>query len=267
MINDQLVGYIRQQLSLKVSKEVITGNLKKAGWTDADLSEAFAIVAPTPTLMSVPVSPIASTLTPNIYNQPAKSKKIFPVICVVLLLGALGSGAYAYYSGFFVSLPSLTSEAIDSARATTTGSYDVTLNIDLSEMKDITSGLSQMLAPGIISNQISLTGKGSYDVTDSQNKKSASNIFVDMGGLSLEAEFRVLNDTFYAALTKAPALASIPMLAQVTAYEGKWFSYSYKSEDEQIGGNPLSKFTGVGSNIASKLTPEQEEDNYKLSRD
>jgi len=46
MINDQLLDYVRQQLSLKVSREVIITNLKSTGWNEADINEAFRTVIP-----------------------------------------------------------------------------------------------------------------------------------------------------------------------------------------------------------------------------
>ena len=68
MINPQLLGYIRQQLSLNVSKEAIANSLKSQGWTDADLGEAFAAVGvvtpPTPLcLQLLPLLPLRFLLS------------------------------------------------------------------------------------------------------------------------------------------------------------------------------------------------------------
>ncbi len=137
MINEQLLRYIKQQLSLNVSKEVISTNLKSQGWTDADLNEAFAYVAPSATPPPQPAAPApeikpasvvmpATPATSPDLNSPAqtaqsefatmpqastpqyvasapntvshKSKKIFLAVLVILLLGLAGGGTYVYYS-------------------------------------------------------------------------------------------------------------------------------------------------------------------------
>ena len=48
MVNNQLLDYVKQQLALKVSRDVITANLKGTGWNDIDINEAFATLSITP---------------------------------------------------------------------------------------------------------------------------------------------------------------------------------------------------------------------------
>ena len=71
MINDQLLGYVKRQLSLNVSREVITNNLKSQGWTDADLSEVFAAIAPAPA--TAPVTATAPSSVPLSPAQPVQT--------------------------------------------------------------------------------------------------------------------------------------------------------------------------------------------------
>ena len=88
MINNQLLDYIKSQLALNVSREVIGNNLKGAGWNDDDIKEAFSSlvqtvqkspVAPTP----APATPVQNTMggvqtaTPNNAN-PLNSSFIYP---------------------------------------------------------------------------------------------------------------------------------------------------------------------------------------------
>ncbi len=111
MINDQLLSYVKQQLSLKVTKESISTNLKTQGWTDEDLNEVFKAIENPSMPTSTPVSPVISTMTPGVSQiqttqtglpQEVKhggGKKIFSVIIVLILLGVAGAGVYAYYTG------------------------------------------------------------------------------------------------------------------------------------------------------------------------
>ena len=110
MINDQLLRYVKQQLSLNVSKEVIFTNLKSQGWTDADINEVFTVITPVTAPTSAPTSSsVVDMVTPNIPQSPTdfsntahtKSKKLFSIILILVLLGLVGGGAYAYYAGFF----------------------------------------------------------------------------------------------------------------------------------------------------------------------
>ncbi|HTE48930.1 MAG TPA: hypothetical protein VK675_03430 [Candidatus Paceibacterota bacterium] len=110
MINDQLVNYIRQQLSLSVSKEKITSDLKSQGWTDTEVSEAFSAIVPVAPASS-PDSSMASPAIPNVIPMqqaqyasyfsnmtPHKSKKILTFIVILILLCSAGGGAYIYFN-------------------------------------------------------------------------------------------------------------------------------------------------------------------------
>lgn len=108
MINDQLLSYLKQQLSLGIGRETITTNLKSQGWTDADVQEAFLAVssstATSPT--SVPISPVVSGVTLNViqpqndFSNTAhpKSKKILIFAIILILLGLVGGGAYIFFN-------------------------------------------------------------------------------------------------------------------------------------------------------------------------
>ena len=68
MINDQLLGYIRQQLTLNVQRDTIITNLKSQGWTEVDISEAFTKLS---TQNISPGIPIPSS---TISNQQLEQK-------------------------------------------------------------------------------------------------------------------------------------------------------------------------------------------------
>lgn len=80
MINGQLLGYIRQQLSLKTPRDVITNNLRSTGWNELDIKQAFDAVIPpsvaTPINPPQPiVNPVATTpIQPIQANQNPQPK-------------------------------------------------------------------------------------------------------------------------------------------------------------------------------------------------
>ena len=286
MINNELLGYVKQQLSISVPKEIITSNLKQQGWTDEDVNEAFLAisiqsVAPVP---SAPLPPnIAQPVQPQQFQQPTqaevkasvlenpitasthKKAKIFLAITILFLLG-IGGGAYAYYSGVFVSLPTLASKAIGNIRTINGANFDTTISVDLSEAQDVTKGAQQMFSGTIFPSTISFTTKGAYDFSDTKNKKVDSAFSIDAGSFSTEAELRLVDSTLYGELIKSPTLTFLPILSK---YEGKWFSFPVKSQDTQSLSsliNPITKISGLSSNITDKITPEQQEKIYQMTQ-
>ncbi len=279
MINDQLLGYIKQQLSLKIERDVIIANLKGAGWNEDDVREAFASIFPSVVPTSIPASPV-SMVTPNIsqspvdfsHTEPAKRKKILPIITVLILLCmAGGAAAYSYYIGVFVTLPGLLSESINNARVVTSSKYDATFDVDFSEIKDIDNQLNALSSIGINSKQIHFSFKGLSDIADPNNLKASSLISFSMGGyLSAEFELRVVNNTLYAALKKAPNLGTFPLpIPSISQYTNKWFSFPFKSINGQMAGTPFPYETvspPMGP-LGIKFTDEQKEHLAKMFQD
>jgi len=57
MINQQLLDYMRQQLTGGVARDIIKANLLTQGWSEQDISEGFVTIEK-PTVASVPQAPI-----------------------------------------------------------------------------------------------------------------------------------------------------------------------------------------------------------------
>lgn len=272
MINNRLLDYIKQQLSLKVGREVITNNLKGAGWTEADINEVFTSIAPVSAPTSAPVSPIASSVMSNVapiqtaqpgflttsqvtmgqpLNSPQsvhKSKKIFSIILILVLLGLAGGvAAYTYYSDVFVNLPSLLSKAIDNAKVVKSGNYDSMISLDFSQVKNITGNSNQFLPGFVAFDKFTITAKGSNDTSDTKNIKGSMLLSVDAGAFSLGAEFRVINNILYGQLNKIPAV--LALMSRSNSYDNKWFSFP------------------IETNITSELTAEQKDYVYQITRD
>ena len=277
MINNQLLGYVKQQLSLGIGRETITTNLKSQGWTDADLSEAFSAIGLNAAPALTPVSPMAVGVTQNVAQmQPAqtnfsntnpvvtphKSKKIIPIIVVlVLLVLAGGVAGYAYYSGIFVKLPDLLLESMERAKATTSVKYDMSFNINSSEIQALNSAPNPS---GIDFKNFNFSLNGVSDISDLKNPKLSSVLSFSMGSILASAELRVLDSTFYGQITKVPTFGLLPI---PTLYENKWFSLSFKPEDIEKLKNLASSYPIDLNNITNQFTSEQQDHLLKLFQD
>lgn len=278
MLNEQLLNYVRQQLKIGSSKEVITNNLKTQGWTDLDITQVFAAIIPT-------VDPLTQNNTqPQVVEQKDlqfiqnskeptvlsthKSKKIILLaLSIFIFLCLIGGGVYAYYSGLFLSLPALTSKAIYNIKNINSTTYDTTIKVDFSEIKDMTNSASQLLPGDVIPTEFSLTTKGSYDFSDENNRKISSLFSIDSGLFSGGIELRMIKDTIYGKLVKAPVISIFSM---ITKYENKWFSFPLKSENSEnlnTTFNPIIEMAGIDPEIINKITPDQKEQLYKITRD
>jgi len=97
---DQLIVYIKSQLQLGVSKEIIASQLAAQGWTKQDIDQAFVTVkAPASPVIAAPaaapLSPAPQTQTPFRQSEPVQNKKsstgvILIILVIILLLVGIG---------------------------------------------------------------------------------------------------------------------------------------------------------------------------------
>jgi hypothetical protein len=66
-------------------------------------------------------------------------------------------------------------------------------------------------------------------------------------------------------LSKIPALAFLPI--ETSTYENKWFSFPVKPVDGQTEGIPISITSPINPNISIKLTTEQKDYLYQMTKD
>jgi hypothetical protein len=274
MINNQLLGYVKQQLSLNVGKSVIIANLKSGGWNESDINEVFIFIETNTTSTSATASSvkdgeetsIPASLQVNFASPTThKSKKMITVIAVLILLCLVGGiASYAYYTGMFVTLPSLLSQSIDDTKTTTSEKYSVVFNVDFSDIKSANTSinsLDSLSSMGINSKKFSLNMNGSSDISDIKNPKFSSIISFNLGdAISVEAELRLIDKVFYAQLSKAPTLGTLSLLIpNISQYVNKWFSI------------PISTLSSLDSKLASSsaitLTDEQRGYIRKMFRD
>lgn len=293
MITPELKSFVEGEIKRGTSRETIRQELLKNGWNEQDVGEAFAVVggpeqavmpsvpgktAPEPTIIEphrqnqfiepqvytveqpAKMEPATTAGATGAAEKPRSHKKLFMGVAALVLVLLSGGGAYAYYSGMFLPMPRLLMEAFDGARTAKGASYDATVAISLP--KSALEGLS-MLSGGITSGQLSLGVKGGYDISDPENVKSANVITLDLGSVSAAGEIRVLDGMLYAAITKAPAIGLLPVLA---SYENKWIAMPYGSENGQVIENPAMAFSPIDTSIAGKLTEAEKAELARMFR-
>ncbi|MFZ2149548.1 MAG: hypothetical protein WAV15_00065 [Minisyncoccia bacterium] len=283
MITKELLDYVRGELQKGKTREEINQTLiAGGGWTAEDLNEVFLKTVATGDTIISPIAPSApaTSFVPPGYGAPVgsavKSAPIEPansghkhtkllvgIIALILIVAGAG-GAYGYYSGFFISLPRLTAEALSSAKDAKSATYDTTINIDFSESKEVSDSL-QLFAEGMSGiNQVNVTVKGAYDISDKENTKGTTAFSASLGAMSLAGEFRFLNDILYSVITKAPTLSMFPIGASI---ENKWVSIPLKSENGPIPDSPLSALSPVNPNVLGELTDEQKARLFEMLRE
>jgi len=199
MVDQNLLGYIKQKTGLGISKESIKTNLIQAGWSESEIEEGFGAmqpIAPSPSPLPLP-SPLPSPSPVVVASQPqevVQNRKIlskhgyFPqfspktimlVLMVVLAVVLIGGGVYFYMnkSGLFAVSPytekNLLSGLLDAASRIDSSSYSASASLAMTkrdaDARPFTSNLS---------NQEEV--KKQYE-NDYQRARDASNL---LGNLS-----------------------------------------------------------------------------------
>lgn len=115
MINQDVLAYIRAQEEEGVSRDTIKKSLATGGWSEADMTEAFAMIDGKPLVPAPPESaPAPEHATPDSPQEPPKpvpslatistepsvgGRSMWPwvVLLVILLLAGAFAAAYAFY--------------------------------------------------------------------------------------------------------------------------------------------------------------------------
>ncbi|MDP9249150.1 MAG: hypothetical protein M3M85_01400 [bacterium] len=267
MITPELEAYVQGELGRGASKESIRENLLKNGWAAEDVEQVFMATSPSfvpPVVSPVHPAPVQANVSGIEVKPQGRHKKTMMVVAVALILFFAAGGAYAYYSGFFLSLPILAAQSMAQARDAKTASYDITVSVDFSELKDSGLGLGDMFGAGFTSKQFGITVKGQYDVSDPDNFKNSLVVSFLTGSFVPEFELRILEDTLYGKLSKMPALGFFTMLSSI---ENKWFSVEYKTDDGQMANNPATAIVGIDTSTMNRLTDDQKERIYEMARE
>ena len=267
MITPELQSYVKGELGRGVSREAIRDSLLKNGWAAEDVEQVFTATAPS-FVPPVAVAELEPGTQPMASRPDAKfhwsSKKTKILIAIVVLLFIAGGGAYAYYSGLFISSPQqLVFGSIKNVRNAKTVQYDTTVVMDWSELKDGLEGAASMFAGGLDVRELRLTAKGAYDHSDAKNFKNFLAISVAAGSMAVDAQVVIANQTLYGSLIQASGLGlfSVPESA-----ENKWFSVPFGSEEGNTTDSTAVSWVGLDTSIMNKLTVAQKDHIYELSK-
>ncbi len=273
MTTPELIDFIKKDLSLGISKDDISIKLKAQGWTQADIDEAFNIITPntvdkavtipnnptpqnTNTIVSpmhpeIPIQSINSINTMNNYVPSSNNKrKIIKISIVILFIFILLGVFVAYASGYFTSQNKIFSKLFTTSNKNTSVAYDFNVKIDSSNMDISSSDLSQASDFKIIN----FNSKGAVDFSDKENIKFNNNMSSKIGDIELGADIRMINESLYLSLTKAPELGFFSL----KPLENKWIVIT-QDGTSNLANNPILGSIPLTMYPSDKLTDEQTE--------
>jgi hypothetical protein len=257
MIAPELKKYVIDATQAGIGKDAIQSQLLTAGWSVSEISRAFqeieqpvVIGQVTPVFQNGSVGNFATTQK----KSQSLKKIIIGFICLVIL-GLGGGGAYAYYTGYFVSPEKVSTQAFTAMKDTKSVSFDSTLTIDASDMKD--------MIPAGLSDKATMVIKGSYDLSNTDVPKFQGDVDMQSGMFSTAFAIRFLNNILYGELTKL-RIPDVPLPVDMNQYVNKWYSFDYTS----IKDSPFAESipTGDVQSLMLTFTPEQKlkiEEMYK----
>lgn len=203
-----------------------------------------------------------SSLSLNMMQKPKnKLGKILFIIFLIIVAFGSAAATYGYYNGYFVSLPTVSAKALDLMSKASSVDYDITVSVDMSNVKK--DKMVNILPGNIFSaDNGKVTMKGAFDKSDTFNLKLNNAIDFSFGAISASLETRMVNNTFYAEVTKMPAIS---FLGDFSSFTNKWISIPMKSENTAIPTPSVSNFVGVDSSLLENFTPEQKADLAKIT--
>lgn len=196
-------------------------------------------------------------------SQPARSggvsasflgNKSFPLFVSIAIVLIVGAGvAFAYTQDIFVSPTEIANTALEKTDEITSVRFDGTMTV-----KGTTASEAEVSALETLGDEVSITIKGAYDATNSENTKGEISMNFSMGALQAGIEARVLNKTLFVRLLEAPAIPVFPL----EQYENKWFSLEESVAEGFTSKAGISTF----SSIQDSLTEEHKAELKKIEQ-
>lgn len=264
MITQELVAFIKQQLSLGMTHEQISQTLQANGWMVSDIQDGFNQVQP---IAQIPL-PVIQHPADTVSIQTPRKSRAGLVVGIIAGLLLLGGGAYAYVKYFAPTPEKAVSQAMASLASAKSMKFAGTVTIHTDSgpgIKDLVS-MSGLAAPSAASSTSTATTAG-YDGTiridgAANLQSSEMQLHVVDAGDRVEAEARYVADALYVKPTtdlvpvpsewisfgkggESSAVPSLGLTAEQKASrdafkkavaDGTAFTVTETRADEQVGG-------------------------------
>lgn len=202
MITQELVLFIKQQLSLGMTHDQISQTLQANGWMVSDIQDGFNQVQP---IAQVPL-PVIQHPADTVSIQTPRKSRAGLVVGIIIGLLLLGGGAYAYMKYFAPTPEKTIARAMASFASAQSMKFAGTVTVHTDSgpgIKDLVS-MSGLAAPvtSATSSATTTTTAAGYDGTIrfegmTNLESSQSQVHIVDTGDNVEAEVRYVANTLY----------------------------------------------------------------------
>ncbi len=293
MITEELLSYIRKEITDGSTKEQITEILTTSGWTTPDIEEAFVKIgasykveeqADAETIVAQetkvdvsnqltdevnnnevePSSPVeTASVDASQYNniEVHKSKKWVIFTLVVLFISVIGAGSvYAYFSFYKKLTPyEVLTRMVKASKQIGTSKFNTDLSMNLqTSLNSKGSGISKV--------NLELKSKGSQNTTNPKDAKMDSNINININAsygffavnFELDLDMKVIDNVVYVRLNKVP---NLPIPIDFSKIVGKWIKidnteFSKVADQASIKSSDMNKLLSNTKKNKEKIIAE-----------
>jgi len=210
MLTQQLVDFIREQMTSGKTDEDIQQTLVLHGWNEQEVIEAIKI-AKDPNVVVNPVQPAYTPSSFTTPRNPKPSKKLLWIILITLGALLLCGGLIFGYFYYFQSPEKILQKTSERSASINALEFQGALNIDVYSMgNESESWNNPLFSPQSISNaNFSVDFSGAADNIDANNPKGYYKFNLKAGGQTqaisasasiLDVEMRVINKIVYTKL-------------------------------------------------------------------
>lgn len=239
MSSPQLTEYVRQRLAAGATNDTIREELKRTGWSEADVQSAMNAPSSAPTAPAAPATPPTKSAAP---------KRLGLVIGIVVGILVLAGGASATYFFFLKEDPEkVLAMALSDVMDVKTFEFASSLRVEATTSATGTGAetLLPVLSGGAgdaASVKLLLTMNGAIDHTDRAKPKSSfdmklASTSVANGSPILGLSTRQLEDATYLSLTEVPS----NMFIDLSPIAGVWVKIDPKSLAKQLVGDAVTE--------------------------
>jgi len=264
MITNQLIDYIKNQISNGITPEQIKNALIASGWQAKDIEEAFKSI----NLSQFPNLNETQQDLNSQPNSPALQKFNLKLIAIIIVIGVIlvGGAAFAYFTYLRpLSVEEVTSRMLENLSNIKSFNFNYNYSaIQSINVQNITQNSSKQ--PYSNTNQTintNINATGTEDLSDSQNIKLelTLNPFISSPGLTLSPSIKIIkiSDKIYLKINNIPNLGFI----SPTILENKWIETDLNKLNQEFQNTPLGQ---IQNQINQQIT-QASSSQFKLSPD